>query len=83
MTRYIKSNSSSLYHRLVTRRIFGFKNEVSNYLFKFVYNHIALSTNSQCQVKWENGTVVVWDERATAHSAILDWRKGQRRILRG
>jgi len=31
------------------------------------------------RVKWAPGTVVVWDNRVTCHSAILDWRDGGRR----
>ena len=64
-----------------TRRIVGFKKEESDYLLKFLYDHIALSADLQCRVKWENGTVVVWDNRVTAHSAILDWQDGQRRHI--
>jgi len=64
-----------------TRRIVGFKKEESDYLLKFLYDHIALSADLQARVKWEKGTVVVWDNRVTAHSAILDWQDGQRRHL--
>jgi sulfonate dioxygenase len=64
-----------------TRRIVGFKKEESDYLLKFLYDHIALSADLQCRVKWENGTVVVWDNRVTAHSAVLDWQDGQRRHI--
>jgi sulfonate dioxygenase len=64
-----------------TRRIVGFKKEESDYLLKFLYDHIALSADLQCRMKWEEGTVVVWDNRVTAHTAILDWQDGQRRHL--
>lgn len=64
-----------------TRRIVGFKKEESDYLLKFLYDHIALSADLQARVKWEKGTVIVWDNRVTAHSAILDWTDGQRRHL--
>ena len=64
-----------------TRRIVGFKKEESDYLLKFLYDHIALGADLQARVKWEKGTVVVWDNRVTAHSAILDWQDGQRRHL--
>ena len=39
-------------------------------LLKFLYDHIALSADLQARVKWEEGTVVVWDNRVTCHSAI-------------
>jgi sulfonate dioxygenase len=32
-------------------------------------------------VKWAEGTVVVWDNRVTSHSALVDWKSGQRRHL--
>lgn len=64
-----------------TRRIVGFKKEESDFFLKFLYDHIALGADFQARVKWEEGTVVVWDNRVTAHTAILDWQDGQRRHL--
>ncbi|KAL1585571.1 hypothetical protein WHR41_06020 [Cladosporium halotolerans] len=64
-----------------TRRIVGFKKEESDCLLGFLYQHIALGADLQARVKWEEGTVVVWDNRVTAHTAILDWTDGQRRHL--
>ncbi|KAF2400475.1 alpha-ketoglutarate-dependent taurine dioxygenase [Trichodelitschia bisporula] len=64
-----------------TRRIVGFKKEESDYLLNFLYDHIAKGQDFQTRVKWAPGTVVVWDNRVTAHSAILDWDDGQRRHL--
>jgi len=64
-----------------TRRIVGFKKEESDYLLKFLYDHIAMCADLQARMKWEKGTVIVWDNRVTAHTAILDWQDGQRRHL--
>lgn len=64
-----------------TRRIVGFKKEESDYLLKFLYDHIAQSADLQVRMKWEAGTVIVWDNRVTAHTALLDWEDGQRRHL--
>ncbi|KAL1986690.1 hypothetical protein VTN96DRAFT_5895 [Rasamsonia emersonii] len=64
-----------------TRKIVGYKKEESDYLLKFLFDHIALSQDLQARVKWTPGTVVVWDNRVTAHSALLDWENGQRRHL--
>lgn len=64
-----------------TRHIEGFKQEESEYLLKFLYDHLAYSQDLQCRVKWAPGTVVVWDNRVTAHTANLDWQDGQRRHL--
>ena len=62
-----------------TRYIIGFKQEESDYLLKFLYDHIALSQDLQCRMRWKPRTVVVWDNRVTAHSALIDWENGSRR----
>ncbi|TID16965.1 TauD-domain-containing protein [Venturia nashicola] len=64
-----------------TRKIVGYKKEESDNLLNFLYDHIAKSQDLQARVKWAPGTVVVWDNRVTAHSAIIDWDDGQRRHL--
>ncbi|KAF9892834.1 hypothetical protein FE257_000423 [Aspergillus nanangensis] len=64
-----------------TRYIVGYKKEESDYLLKFLYDHIALSQDIQTRVRWRPGTVVVWDNRVAAHSALFDWQDGQRRHL--
>ena len=45
----------------VTRRIIGYKQEESDYLLKFLYDHIALGQDFQARVKWAPRKVVVWD----------------------
>jgi sulfonate dioxygenase len=45
----------------VTRYIVGFKKEESDYLLKFLYDHMALSQDIQTRVKWAPKTLVVWD----------------------
>lgn len=62
-----------------SRRIAGYKKEESDFLLNFLYDHIAKGQDFQARVKWEKGTVVVWDNRVTAHSALLDWDDGARR----
>ncbi|RAK78721.1 TauD/TfdA dioxygenase family protein [Aspergillus fijiensis CBS 313.89] len=64
-----------------TRYIVGYKKEESEFLLKFLYDHIALSADIQTRVRWRPGTVVVWDNRVAAHSALFDWADGQRRHL--
>lgn len=64
-----------------TRKIIGYKKEESDYLLNFLYDHVAKGQDFQARVKWAAGTVVVWDNRVTAHSALLDWEDGQRRHL--
>ncbi|CAN8102080.1 unnamed protein product [Discula destructiva] len=64
-----------------TREIVGMKKEESDMLLKFLYDHIAYGADFQARVKWQEGTVVVWDNRVTQHSALIDWQNGQRRHL--
>lgn len=64
-----------------SRRIIGYKKEESDYLLNFLYDHLAKGQDFQARVKWAPGTVVVWDNRVTAHSALLDWDDGARRHL--
>jgi sulfonate dioxygenase len=65
----------------VTRDIVGLKKEESDALLKFLYDHLAYGADFQARVKWEARTVVVWDNRVTQHSALVDWSDGQRRHL--
>ncbi|KAH6681182.1 alpha-ketoglutarate-dependent sulfonate dioxygenase [Plectosphaerella plurivora] len=64
-----------------TRSIVGLKQEESDAILKFLYEHIAWGADFQARVKWEEGTVVVWDNRVTQHSALVDWQSGDRRHL--
>jgi taurine dioxygenase/sulfonate dioxygenase len=64
-----------------TRSIVGLKKEESDAILKFLYDHIGRGIDYQARVKWEKGTVVVWDNRVTCHSAIVDWTTGERRHL--
>ncbi|KAJ7042203.1 hypothetical protein C8F04DRAFT_1208150 [Mycena alexandri] len=56
-----------------TRRIVGYKTEESEYLLKF------LDRTLQIRGTYNPGTVVVWDNRLTCHSATLDFDKVLRR----
>ncbi|KAB8297982.1 hypothetical protein EYC80_001757 [Monilinia laxa] len=63
------------------REIIGMKKEESDMLLKFLYDHIALGADFHVRVKWEEDTVVVWDNRVTQHTALIDWKDGQRRHI--
>ncbi|KAF7378145.1 Alpha-ketoglutarate-dependent taurine dioxygenase [Mycena sanguinolenta] len=62
-----------------TRRIVGFKKEESEYLLKFLYDHITKGADFQIRATYKPGTVVVWDNRLTVHSATGDFDKSVRR----
>ncbi|KAB5513318.1 dioxygenase-like protein [Coniochaeta sp. 2T2.1] len=56
-----------------TKRIVGLRDEESDALLKLLFKHISLSQDLQVRVKWEEGTVALWDNRVTAHTAITDY----------
>ncbi|KAL2214412.1 TauD-domain-containing protein [Sarocladium strictum] len=56
-----------------TKRIIGLKQEESDALLKLLFNHISNGQDFQARVKWEEGTVALWDNRVTAHTAISDY----------
>ncbi|MBE3049653.1 TauD/TfdA family dioxygenase [Candidatus Bathyarchaeota archaeon] len=66
---------------IVTRNIVGYKKEESDALLNFLYQHIAWGADFHVRVRWAKGTVVVWDNRVTQHSALVDWRNGERRHI--
>ncbi|KAF9471117.1 TauD-domain-containing protein [Pholiota conissans] len=62
-----------------TRHIVGFKQEESEYLLKFLFDHIAKGADFHVRARYEPGTVVVWDNRVTVHSATPDYSATFRR----
>jgi len=56
-----------------TRRIVGFKQEESDLILNFLNDHIAKGGDFQARVKWQPYTVIVWDNRIVAHSAVVDF----------
>ncbi|KAI0726192.1 TauD-domain-containing protein [Fomitopsis betulina] len=67
-------------NRQFTRRIVGLKREESDAILELLYTHVEKSADIQARIKWQPYTVVLWDNRVTAHSAIVDFiETGQRR----
>jgi len=78
--RHPVTGEEALYvNRQFTRRIVGLKHEESENILKFLYDHIEKAGDLQARVKWEPGTVVLWDNRITAHSAIVDYGDSKER----
>jgi len=72
--RHPVTGDEALYvNRQFTRRIIGYKKEESDLILDFLYNHLAKGLDSQARVRWEANTVVLWDNRITAHSALVDY----------
>lgn len=64
----------------IARAVDGFLPEESDALLGFLHNHMR-SLDFSCRVRWEKGSVVVWDQRSAAHSAVPDFRDGERRHM--
>ena len=64
----------------IAKEVEGFLPEESRSLLSFLHDHIR-SLDFGCRVRWERGTVVVWDQRAAAHSAVPDFTEGERRHM--
>ncbi|KAI0037885.1 taurine catabolism dioxygenase, partial [Auriscalpium vulgare] len=62
-----------------TRRIVGFKDEESEYLLKFLYDHISKGADFHVRANYAPGTLVLWDNRVTVHSATQDFSNASRR----
>ncbi|KAF2813636.1 TauD-domain-containing protein [Mytilinidion resinicola] len=69
------TKTNSLYvNRLYTRKIVGLKEEESASILDFLYNHIEHGQDWHIRVHWTPGTVVVYDNRVTQHSALRDFQ---------
>ncbi|KAH8823205.1 hypothetical protein DL96DRAFT_1713644 [Flagelloscypha sp. PMI_526] len=66
-------------NRQFTRRIVGLKKEESDLILNFLYSHIDRSQDAQVRLKWEPYTIAIWDNRSTAHTAILDFKDRKER----
>ncbi|KAA1468481.1 TauD-domain-containing protein [Dentipellis sp. KUC8613] len=66
-------------NRQFTRRIVGLKKEESENILNFLFDFIDKSGDNQTRLKWKPNTVAVWDNRVTAHSAILDYGESKER----
>ena len=64
----------------IARKIEGMLPEESDALLKFLHDHIR-SLDFSCRVRWEKGSVVVWDQRSAGHSAVPDFADGERRHM--
>ncbi|KAL4786505.1 hypothetical protein BJX76DRAFT_355052 [Aspergillus varians] len=77
------TKKQSLYvNRLYTRRIVGWKEEESQTILNFLYDHIEKGQDWHIRIHWTPGTVVVYDNRITQHSALRDFKVDEARTRR-
>ncbi|KAL1889664.1 hypothetical protein Sste5346_008783 [Sporothrix stenoceras] len=62
-----------------TQRITGWDDEESDMMLRFLFDHVTRGQDFACRVRYEPGTIVVWDQRCTQHSQTLDYEAGGRR----
>lgn len=63
-------------NRQFTRHIVGLKDEESKAILELLYTHIERGTDFQVRLRHRPRTVIAWDNRVTAHSAIIDFARG-------
>ncbi|GAA6031467.1 hypothetical protein JCM8097_006471 [Rhodosporidiobolus ruineniae] len=78
-THPVTGKKSLSIHAAQARRIHGYKQEESDYLYNFLNDVLVKSGDIQARVKYEEGTVVVWDNRVVAHTATYDFKGDERR----
>ena len=66
-------------NRGFTTHIEGLAEHESQAILDLLNRHVAEQPRIQCRVRWEPGTLVMWDNRCTQHFAVWDYHPNHRR----
>ncbi|MDJ0926929.1 MAG: TauD/TfdA family dioxygenase [Gammaproteobacteria bacterium] len=64
-------------NEMVTSRIVGLADDESDLILKYLFDHLKKPI-FQCRLHWENGTLMVWDNRCTQHLLLPDFQPSYR-----
>ena len=77
-----QTGRKSIYvNQMFTQRIVGMRPHESDALLRMLYEHCTLPEFT-CRLRWQPGTVAVWDNRSVQHYAIDDYREFERLMFR-
>ena len=60
-------------NRGFTTGIKGLSHVENRHLLELFFQHIESTLTAQCRVRWEDGTLTIWDNIATQHHAVWDY----------
>jgi taurine dioxygenase len=60
-------------NRGFTTRINGLSHVENRHMMELFFQHIESTLTAQCRVRWEERTLVIWDNVATQHHAVWDY----------
>lgn len=76
------SGRKSIYvNQMFTQRIVGLAADESKAMLAFLYEH-ATKPDFTCRVRWEPGSVTMWDNRIVQHYAMDDYQPFERLMYR-
>lgn len=61
------------------RRVIAGLTIATDYMLKFLFDFVNRGQDFACRVRYEPGTIVLWDQRVTQRSQTLDYEAGERR----